>query len=132
LGGRVRIDGELLSHRRRATTSDGAEFDYYLVRLRGVSQPVAVHAEDVSDAELLKYQLTDVDFDDTRSQIAKNIRRYRHRSNMSQYELAEAVGVSQNAVSQWETDVCTPRFYVVPRLTKVLGITIEDLYGVND
>ncbi len=47
---------------------------------------------------------------------------------MSQLQLAADMGVSQNCVSQWETEVALPRTRQLPQLAQVLGVEIGDLF----
>lgn len=123
------VEGELVSTFRAAKTADGVEDGYYLVRFGGVATPVTVRAAAVHDVERPKYRVQDVDFDNSRTVIAKNIRTFRHRANLSQSQLARQMGLSQNTISQWELGISVPRFYAVPALTRILGISTVDLYG---
>lgn len=129
VGHKVLVEAEIVSNRKLADSGDGLQMDYFLVKVRGQSGAVAVVADSVRDFEPPNFQQTDVDFDETRTLISKNIRLRRQDANLSQFQLAQLLGVSQNAVSQWETGSCVPRFYMVPSLTKALGITIPELYG---
>ena len=56
-----------------------------------------------------------------------NIRKIRRSLDMTQVELAEAVGVSQRAVSAWERGFSHPRVPDLPKVAKVLGVTIDEL-----
>ncbi len=61
------------------------------------------------------------------SQIAK----LRKRVNITQEELAKAVGVTNQSVSKWESGVCCPDIQLLPVLAKFFGVTIDELMGVN-
>lgn len=56
-----------------------------------------------------------------------NIRHIRQRLKMSQESFAEAIGVTQGAVSQWENGATKPSFKAVFAISKLLNITIEQL-----
>lgn len=59
----------------------------------------------------------------------KNIKIRRAALNLSQAELANALGVTQAAVSAWETGQKLPRASQLPALASVLHCTIDDLYA---
>lgn len=64
--------------------------------------------------------------------MAVRVREARKESGMTQEELATAVGVTQAAVTQWETGKSTPTLPVLIRLSETLGCTIDFLAGVPD
>lgn len=47
---------------------------------------------------------------------------------MSQAQLASALGVTQGAISQWESDLSCPRLDKLPDIAKALGCKISDLF----
>lgn len=56
------------------------------------------------------------------------IKFYRKRALMSQTELAQKMGVSQGAVSHWETGDNRPQTDLIPKLAKIFGCSINELY----
>lgn len=60
--------------------------------------------------------------------LIMRIRELRRNADMNQQQLADAMGVAQNCVSQWETEVALPRTRQLPELAKVFGCSIDDLY----
>jgi len=46
---------------------------------------------------------------------------------LSQYDLADLVGVSQSAIAFWEVSDTPPRSSALPKLAKALGVKIVDL-----
>ena len=46
--------------------------------------------------------------------------------------IAEKIGVTSNAISNWENGRTRPDFSVVPKLCEALGITLYELYGIDD
>lgn len=52
----------------------------------------------------------------------RNLRRARQQKNLRQLDLAKAVGVSQAAISMWESGRFDPGHLYRGRLLKVLGV----------
>ena len=52
-------------------------------------------------------------------------------AGLSQHELAAALGVTQSAVSQWESGETTPRFASLIDIAAVIGVPVSDLLS-ND
>ena len=63
--------------------------------------------------------------------IAKTIREARMAKNMTQMNLADALGVSYQAVSNWERGNSMPDISKLEDLCKALDITINDLLGME-
>ncbi len=59
--------------------------------------------------------------------LGTRIGEYRRQKGMKQDELAEALGVSPQAVSKWENDVSCPDIMTLPALAKLLGVTVDGL-----
>lgn len=51
----------------------------------------------------------------------------RVRAGLTQMELADAVGESQGNIAFWELSEKPPRSEVLPKLAKVLGVSVEHL-----
>lgn len=51
----------------------------------------------------------------------------RKRAGVSQTRLAEALGVTQAAVAQWESGKAEPTLFNLRRLADILGVTTGDL-----
>ena len=65
--------------------------------------------------------------------IGNRIAKYRKNKSMTQEELASMLDVSSQAVSKWENDASCPDISLLPALSKVLGITTDELLtGKND
>ena len=59
--------------------------------------------------------------------IGKNISILRHRYNLSQDELAQIAGVTNKAVSAWESNKKTPRMGVIQRIADHFGLKKSDI-----
>lgn len=53
----------------------------------------------------------------------------RQECGYSQFQLASLVGVSDKAVSKWETGVAKPRMKTCQRLAAVLGVDLDELFN---
>ena len=61
--------------------------------------------------------------------IGTTIKTLRRGRNMTQEQLAEYLGITANAVSQWEQELCCPDIILLPALSRVLGCMIDDLFA---
>lgn len=57
-----------------------------------------------------------------------NIKQYRLILGLSQKELGIKLGVSQKAVSKWETGKSFPKSELLPVIASIFNCKIEDLY----
>ncbi len=62
--------------------------------------------------------------------IGKNIAKYRKIRNLTQEELGAKLGVTNQAVSKWESEVSMPDVMLLPELANALHISLEDIYGI--
>lgn len=62
----------------------------------------------------------------------KTLKLLRVKAGMSQKALADALNVSQGAVTNWERGVSSPASDKLPKLAKALNCTIDDLYEKED
>ena len=56
-----------------------------------------------------------------------DLKGYRRSKNMTQLQLAEAVGVKRSTVAMWETGKSVPRTTQLSVIAKVLDVPIERL-----
>ena len=61
--------------------------------------------------------------------IGKFIAECRKEKKLTQAKLAEQLGISDRAVSKWETGKCMPDASLMPELCELLGISINDLFN---
>ena len=63
------------------------------------------------------------------NKVANNIRAARTKINMTQMNLADEMGVSYQAVSNWERGNSMPDISRLQEICNVLGISFEELVG---
>ncbi len=63
--------------------------------------------------------------------IADAVTTYRRKENISQEKFGALLGVSAQAVSKWEREICCPDITLLPRLAHILDISIEDMLEGN-
>ncbi len=68
----------------------------------------------------------------TKPMICDRIRHYREELGMEQKALAAMVGVTANAVSNWERGRARPDVNLLPNICEALQITLYQLYGLDD
>lgn len=62
--------------------------------------------------------------------ISTNITKYRELSGMTQKELAQKLGVTPSRISNWEQGANCPTIDILFKVCEVLGVSINDIYGV--
>jgi len=63
--------------------------------------------------------------------ISECILNYRKERGISQGEFGELLGVSAFAVSKWEREVCYPDIFLLPDISNLIGISIDEMMGNN-
>lgn len=56
-----------------------------------------------------------------------SFRSARQKAGLTQMKVAEAMGVTSGAVSQWESGITHPRVKDLPKLASLYGTTTDDL-----
>ena len=62
-------------------------------------------------------------------ELGLKIRELRHRDGRTQEMLADALGVTSQAISRWESGNGYPDTEMLPRLAKCFGVTLDGLFG---
>ncbi|MCM1055318.1 MAG: helix-turn-helix transcriptional regulator [Bacteroides sp.] len=62
--------------------------------------------------------------------IDKQIAHFRKQVGLTQEQLAETIGVSNQAVSKWESAQCCPDISLLPDLAACFNISVDELLGV--
>ena len=63
--------------------------------------------------------------------IGTSIRRLRQEKNVTQEELAGAIGVTAQAVSRWEREEGYPDITLMPRIARYFGVSLDAVYGLD-
>ena len=64
--------------------------------------------------------------------LSKKIRELRRRDYRTQENLAEALGVTAQAVSRWESGGSYPDMAMIPAIANYFHISIDELFGYHD
>ena len=59
--------------------------------------------------------------------LAENIYRFRTEQNMSQLDLADALEVSRQSVSKWETGTAVPELNKLVKMAKLFEVSLDEL-----
>ncbi len=65
-------------------------------------------------------------------ELGNNIRDFRRRDGRTQEALAEALGVTSQAVSRWESGGSCPDMNLIPSIANYFGVTIDELFGYTN
>lgn len=66
------------------------------------------------------------------SVVCDRIKYYRAQRGIEQKALADQIGVTGNSISNWENGRSRPDVNLLPAIAKALGISLYDLYGIDD
>ena len=61
--------------------------------------------------------------------FGQRIAQLRRERGMTQEALAQRLGITNQAVSKWESDQCCPDIMQLPQLADLFGITLDALFG---
>lgn len=61
-----------------------------------------------------------------------NFKKLRLQSKLSQQQVALALGINQSNISNWEKDVSRPEYENLIQLSKLYGVTISELLGIDE
>ena len=64
-------------------------------------------------------------------EIGSKIKKLRLREGFTQEKLAEQLGVSFQTVSKWENNVCMPDIEMLPKISILFGVTIDELFSIT-
>ena len=64
--------------------------------------------------------------------IGENIRRLRRGMDMTQEQLADKLGVAYQSVSRWENGTTYPDMEMLPALSSIFGVTVDELLGMEE
>ena len=61
--------------------------------------------------------------------MGKNIAYLRKSKGYTQEDLGQKIGVTNQAVSKWESETSMPDIMLLPRIANALDVTLDDLFG---
>lgn len=64
--------------------------------------------------------------------LGENIARLRTQKDWSQGDLADALGISRQSISKWETDTSIPELEKLIKLSELFGVTLDQLVRGED
>ena len=64
--------------------------------------------------------------------VAEKIRTKRRERNITQDELAQALGVTFQSVSRWENEAAYPDIELLPKIAAYFKITTDELLGADE
>ena len=59
--------------------------------------------------------------------IGECILNYRKQHGLTQSEFGELLGVSTQAVSKWEREICYPDIFLLADISKIIGVSIDEM-----
>lgn len=63
--------------------------------------------------------------------IGNRLRTFREKNNITQAQIADKLGITQGAVSQWEAGATNPSIATISKLAAILGCSIDELLGIE-
>ncbi len=63
--------------------------------------------------------------------IGEQIATFRKKKGLTQENVANALGVTNQAVSKWESGTCCPDIELLPEIAKLFGCSIDALFGLE-
>ena len=64
-------------------------------------------------------------------ELGNKIRQLRCKASLTQEQLAEKLGLSAQSVSKWETGASMPDISLLPMLSEVFGVSIDELFDLT-
>ena len=61
--------------------------------------------------------------------IGECILSYRKEQGLTQGEFGKLLGVSAFAVSKWEREICYPDIFLLPDISNLIGVSIDEMTG---
>lgn len=61
--------------------------------------------------------------------IGRKIAQFRKEKGITQEALAQVLNVTNQAVSKWESEQCSPDIQLLPELAYFFGVSIDELFG---
>lgn len=61
--------------------------------------------------------------------LSELLKEYRKTNSLTQSDIAQQLFVSKQAVSRWENDLSLPDITMYPKLSEMLGVSVDELMG---
>ena len=61
--------------------------------------------------------------------IGEYILNYRKQRDLTQGQFGDLLGVSAVSVSKWERELCYPDIFLLPDISNLIGISIDEMMG---
>lgn len=71
------------------------------------------------------------DYNTMSKSFGERLAEFRKKSNMTQEDVGDKLGVSAQAVSKWENDTTLPDPITLKKLADLYNVTLNDIYGVE-
>ena len=63
--------------------------------------------------------------------FGENIKRLRKNRDLTQEALADALGISAQSVSKWESGQCCPDIQLLPSIAELFEVSVDELLGCS-
>ena len=63
--------------------------------------------------------------------LSENLKKYRTARNLTQEQVASVLGLNAQTISRWECGTTLPDVLILPEISELYGITVDDLYKKN-
>ena len=64
--------------------------------------------------------------------IGECILNYRKQHGLTQSEFGDLLGVSTQAVSKWERELCYPDIFLLPDISNLIGVSLDEMMKQED
>ena len=68
----------------------------------------------------------------TKIRIGEYILNYRKHHRLTQGEFGKLLGVTPQAVSKWERELCYPDVFLLPTISDLIGVSVDEMLGKQD
>ena len=63
--------------------------------------------------------------------FGENFKKLRKQAGLTQRQVAEAIGICQSNVSDWEKDISRPEYENLIALCKLYDVSADEILGIN-
>ena len=73
----------------------------------------------------------EIAFSEEYMQLSTKIKQLRTKANLTQEQLADELGISPQSVSKWENGVSLPDITLLPTISEIFGVSIDELFDLT-